>query len=172
MGLFDNFPYTNFHELNLTWMLEMLQKIDKTMDDFVALNALKYADPIQWDITRQYEKNTIVIEPLTGTAYISVRPIPSGVAITNTDFWSVVFDLRMFANKLASNYTIRYEEDPNITRATFQTLEGQWLVWSDVLYKALTDIDIDDIYIVGTNIEHITVEEIKNIIMDFPAFKL
>ena len=71
MGVFDHFPYTNFHELNLDWILQVLKYIETTMDEFVALNALKYADPIQWDITRQYEKNTIVIEPVSGNAYIS-----------------------------------------------------------------------------------------------------
>ena len=79
MGLFDQFPYTNFHELNLDWILKALDNIQKTMDQFVALNSLKYADPIQWNITSQYAKNTIVIDPQTGTAYISVQPVPEGV---------------------------------------------------------------------------------------------
>ena len=56
MGIFRQFPYTNFHELNLDWMLRMLQEIDTTMSQFVAINALKYADPIQWNITSQYSK--------------------------------------------------------------------------------------------------------------------
>lgn len=28
MGLFENFPYTNFHELNLDWVIETMKKID------------------------------------------------------------------------------------------------------------------------------------------------
>lgn len=93
MGLFDQFPYTNFHELNLTWILDALKAIQTTTEQFVAINSLKYADPIQWNITSQYEKNTIVIDPQNGTAYISVQPVPSGVSLTNEDYWTVVFDL-------------------------------------------------------------------------------
>ena len=32
MGLFDHFPYSNFHELNLTWILEKLKAIAADVD--------------------------------------------------------------------------------------------------------------------------------------------
>ena len=31
MGLFDTLPYTNFHELNLDWILETLKKLDSRL---------------------------------------------------------------------------------------------------------------------------------------------
>jgi len=165
MGLFDQFPYTNFHELNLMWILEALKEIQTTTEQFVALNSLKYADPIQWNIVQQYEKNTIVIDPLTGTAYISVQPVPSGVAITNTDYWTVVFDLGSFVTRAAKNFTNRWEEDTTLT-ATFPTLAGEWLIWGDVLYRALTNITAGDTYVVDSNIEHFTIEELYNAYLD------
>ena len=165
MGLFDNFPYTNFHELNLDWILQMLQKIDKTMDEFVAINSLKYADPIQWDITSQYEKNTIVIDPQSGTAYISVQPVPVGVILTNTDYWTVVFDLEQFVTKANNNFTLRVEEQTTLT-ATFPTPENGWLIWGGVLYKANTNIIAGDQYVVDSNISRITVESIIGWIED------
>lgn len=36
MGLFDHFPYTNFHELNLTWILEKMKALSAEVD---ALNS-------------------------------------------------------------------------------------------------------------------------------------
>lgn len=27
--MFENFPYTNFHELNLDWLLDQMKKIQK-----------------------------------------------------------------------------------------------------------------------------------------------
>ena len=72
MGLFDQWPYTNFHELNLGWILKKIQDLETLVQNFVSLNTIKYANPIQWDITRQYEVNTIVVDPGDGTAYISV----------------------------------------------------------------------------------------------------
>lgn len=159
MGLFDQFPYTNFHELNLDWILKALDNIQKTMDQFVALNSLKYADPIQWNITSQYAKNTIVIDPQTGTAYISVQPVPEGVLITDTDYWTIVFDLGIFITKASKNFTDRVEPQTTLT-ATFTSVPGDWLIWSDVLYKAIANIIPGDQYVVGSNIEHFTMADI------------
>ena len=159
MGLFDHFPYTNFHELNLDWILMMLQKIDKTMDEFVAINALKYADPIQWNITNQYEKNTIVIDPLTGSAYISVQPVPTGVSLANTDYWTIVFDLGMFVVRAAKNLATVYEADTTTT-ATVSIAANTWLIWGDTLYKALVNITAGDTYVDGSNIQHFTIEDV------------
>lgn len=33
MGLFDHFPYTNFHELNLAWILEHFCEFIKAIDE-------------------------------------------------------------------------------------------------------------------------------------------
>lgn len=159
MGLFDHFPYTNFHELNLDWMLNALRVLEHTINDFVAINALKYADPIQWNITSQYEKNTIVIDPQTGTAYISVQPIPAGVSLTNTDYWTVVFDLGSFVVKASKNFTDRYEADTTTT-ATFSSNIGDWLVWADTLYIAISNITAGDAYVINSNIRHFTIEDI------------
>ena len=165
MGVFDQFPYTNFHELNLDWILRALKEIETTIDQFVAINALKYADPIQWNITSQYEKNTIVIDPQTGVAYISVAAVPTGVALTNTDYWTVVFDLGSFVTRAAKNFTSRYEANTTLT-ATFNSVAGDWLVWGDSLYIANANITAGDSYIVDGNIRSITMEEIVGHLSD------
>ena len=165
MGLFERFPYTNFHELNATWIIEQIVELKTTIEQFVSINALKYADPIQWNITTQYEKNTIVIDPLTGTAYISVQPVPSGVAITNTDYWTVVFDLGSFVVRAAKNFTDKFEEETTLT-ATFPSNVNDWLIWGDVLYRVLSPIIAGDQYVVGSNIEHFTAEDVIGHIED------
>lgn len=169
MGLFDHFPYTNFHELNLMWILQALKEIQTTTEQFVALNSLKYADPIQWNITSQYEKNTIVIDPMSGIAYISVQPVPSGVIITNTDYWTIVFDLSLFIRKSAQNFTANYEEESTLT-ASHNMTSGQWLVLNDVLYLVLNDINAGDQYIIWDgaegNIIHFTIEDVIGHLQD------
>ena len=165
MGVFDQFPYTNFHELNLDWILQALKEIEKTMDQFVSINALKYADPIQWNITTQYEKNTIVIEPNSGTAYISVQAVPAGVSIANTDYWTVVFDLGMFVVRAAKNLATKYEEDTTTT-ATQAINKDEWFVWGDTLYKALSNIIAGDQFVIGSNIDHFTIESVTGHIED------
>ena len=82
-------PYTNFHDLNLDWILEVLNEFNTKLTDFVSLATIKYADPIQWDITSQYESNTVVVDS-NGNAYLSVRPVPSGVSLDRTNFWTKI----------------------------------------------------------------------------------
>ena len=167
MGAFDHFPYTNFHELNLQWILKALDEIQVTMKQFVSLNTIKYADPIQWNITSQYEKNTIVIDPQTGTAYISVQPVPEGVIITNTDYWTVVFDLGNFVVKMAQNLCTIYEPDTTLT-ATVPSNYNDWLIWNDILYRNINPggIIAGDTYIEGSNIEAFTIEDVVGHIQD------
>ena len=33
MGLFEHFPYTNFHELNLAWLIEALRELERRVDE-------------------------------------------------------------------------------------------------------------------------------------------
>lgn len=88
--MFDTkWPYTNFHELNLDWILETLKKQDAAIADFISLNSITYADPLQWDITRQYPQNQVVLDT-NGDGYLSVHPVPVGVEIDNTDYWTKI----------------------------------------------------------------------------------
>ena len=82
-------PYTNYHDLNLDWIIEVLNEFNTKLTDFVSLATIKYADPIQWDITSQYEANTVVVD-INGNAYLSVRPVPSGVSLDRTEFWTKI----------------------------------------------------------------------------------
>lgn len=82
-------PYTNFHDLNLDWIMDELNEFNTKLTNFVSLATIKYADPIQWDITSQYEANTVVVDS-KGNAYLSVRPVPSGVSLDRTEFWTKI----------------------------------------------------------------------------------
>ena len=159
--MFNQYPYLNIQDLNLDYIIKAIKEMRYEVTNFVSINAIKYANPIQWNITTQYEKNTIVIDPVTGTAYISVAPVPAGVALTRPEYWTVVFDLGSFVTRAAQNFTSRWESDTTLT-ATFPTNTGEWLVWGDVLYKALSNIIAGDTYVVGSNIEHFTIEDLYN----------
>ena len=154
MGLFDQFPYTNFHELNLDWLLKMIKELENTVNNFVALNTIKYADPILWNITSQYEANTVVVDPQTGTAYISKKAVPSGVSLTNTDYWNVIFTL----NLLTANQNLTLRNDGNNIIATFPSDEGDWLIWRGYLYKVSQHINLNEAYVEGYNLTRFTIE--------------
>ena len=82
-------PYTNFHDLNLDWIMDELNEFNTKLTNFISLATIKYANPIQWDITSQYEANTVVVDS-KGNAYLSVQPVPSGVSLDRTEFWTKI----------------------------------------------------------------------------------
>lgn len=81
--MIHNFPYTDFHELNLDWLMKDIRKLEDAMREFKATNTLEYMG--EWDITKSYPENSIVVDGNIG--YISIKPVPAGIAITNTEYW-------------------------------------------------------------------------------------
>ena len=39
MGVFEQFPYTNFHDLNLDWIVQELEKLATDVQNFISINA-------------------------------------------------------------------------------------------------------------------------------------
>lgn len=160
-GVFENFPYTNTHDLNLDWVIEEVKKLSINLADFIKINTIKYADPIGWNITKQYEANTVVIDQSTGNAYISTKPVPSGVAITNTDYWTPIFNYEARIRELMSQIAIADEGSKTTASANRTVGDLVWLSWK--LYRVTANILKDNAYALGVNIIATTIEtEIKN----------
>lgn len=160
MGFFNTYPYQDEHELNLDWLIGQIRKLTTELNDFVSLNTIKYADPIQWDITRQYMTNTVVIDGQTGTAYLSTKPVPEGVMITDPNYWTVIFTLDIYS----VNENITKRNDGLNAISTFSSVIGDWLLWNNVLYKVIQDIPVNTAYVIGTNISPYSVE---NFVRDY-----
>lgn len=158
-------PYTNFHNLNQDWIIRRMQEFEDYMKEIVQISVIKYADPIQWRITGQYEQSTVVIDAETGVAYISVRPVPAGIAITNTDYWTPVFDLQQILGNieqdLADEATARENAD--------QTLQSNIDSTNAALAAEVTNRENADTDIIGdlsaeiTNRENADTDIINNI---------
>ena len=139
-------PYTDFHNLNLDWILETLKKQDAAIADFISLNSITYANPLQWDITRQYPKNQVVLDT-NGDGYLSVHPVPVGVEIDNPDYWTKIgnFSELWSTVKLA----ITAADEGLKTTASADRASGD-LVWlNNTLYVCTTAITRGTEY--GTN---------------------
>lgn len=91
----NKYPYTDMHELNLDWILSEIMKLHKDYDEFKAVNTITNAGA--WDITKQYQAWTIVNDNNVG--YISLKPVPAGVSISNTEYWGMIGD---YANIIAN----------------------------------------------------------------------
>ena len=152
----NGYPYTDFHEMNLDFLIKSMKELEQAFKDFTASNSLIFADPIYHDMTTTYAKNTIVIDA-EGNAYISKQNVPSGVQLGNTDYWMLVFDFEGYVERANKNFTVNYFS--NVTRSDRALEVGDWLVLDDVLYKVTTDIPVDGEFIIGTNIVHFTVEQ-------------
>lgn len=103
MGVFEHFPYTNFHDLNLDWILEKMKEVLAETTDLEAWKATheqeynilaekvdglihNLVDVINpWDSSIAYHIFTIV--EYQGDNYIAVQDVPVGAMITDTDYW-------------------------------------------------------------------------------------
>lgn len=161
MGIFEQFPYTNFHDLNLDWILHAIQSMDKKLDEFVASNVLSYADPIQWDIETQYAKNTVVIDPKTGTAYMSINPVPVGQLLTNKYYWQPIFNYDEIVNTLKKQIAaVQADQHDIIPVASGQNS----LVWvANKLYRLTKSLDAGSKITENENAAPITLEEWINL---------
>ena len=141
-------PYTNFHDLNLDWIIEVLNDFNTKLTDFVSLATIKYADPIQWDITSQYESNTVVVDS-NGNAYLSVRPVPSGVSLDRVEFWTKIgnFD-ELWADVKKAITPI--DEGHSHTATADRAIND--LVWVDgSLVRVTKAMMAGDAYVAGSN---------------------
>lgn len=155
-------PYTNFHDLNLDWIIEVLNEFNTKLTDFVSLATIKYADPIQWDITSQYEANTVVVDS-NGNAYLSVRPVPSGVSLDRTEFWTKIgnFD-ELWADVKKAITPIDEGHSPTAT-ADRAVNDLVWVNGSLVrVTKALT---AGDAYVPGSNCVSSSTNEVLHLLI-------
>ena len=152
--MFNEYPYSNLTDVNLDYILKHIKELATNLQDFIKLNTIKYADPIDWNISKQYEANTVVVNEFTGVAYLSTQPVPAGVDVTNTDYWTPIFTLD-FVN-MNKNITLR--NDGNNNNATFASVTGDWLIVGGQLYKVIQDISVHTAYVVGFNIQVYSVE--------------
>ena len=159
MGLFEHFPYTNFHEMNLDWILDTLKQLDESVTKFISINSIKYANPIQWDITNQYEKNTVVLDK-HGNAYLSVQTVPAGISLDRTEYWTVIGNFsELWASVKAA---ITPNDEGHDETASADRAVGDWVWVNDVLYLITKTMSAGDKYIDGSNCQNTNIMTLYN----------
>lgn len=84
------YPYTDFNEYNLTWLIKTVRDLQASMSDYEALHSITFGG--DWDITKQYQAWTIVSDPNTHDGYLSLGPVPNNVPLTDTTYWLKIAD--------------------------------------------------------------------------------
>ena len=157
MGLFETFPYANFHEMNIDWILHELKQLETEITNFVAINSVKYANPIIWDITRQYETNTVVLDN-SGNAYLSVQPVPAGVSLDRVEYWTKIGNFSALWDSVRSAIT-PYDEQHNTT-ASVDHNAGDWVWLENDLLLITKNIVSGDKYVDGSNCKKTNVHDL------------
>lgn len=134
MSLWNKYPYSSMHELNLDWILQLMQELHADWDEFTALNKITIAGA--WDITKQYQAWSIVSDNNIG--YISLKTVPAGIAINNTDYWGVIGDYAILITDL-SNRVSTLENDNIVINADIEALEGRLDLLDDHKYIFVGD---------------------------------
>lgn len=161
-------PWTNLHELNLDWIINSIKEQETRLTNFVSLNTIKYADPFQWNITSQYAQNTLVIDPQDGTAYLSIQPVPQGVQITNTEYWTPVFTLQNFTDALKKAITTVPQQE-NGQAATEELPANSVFFVGDVLCTNPAIISKTSLVVIGSNCVQVSVIDLITRLFNTPT---
>ena len=146
-------------------LCQVIQVVNQ-LSDLAALSVITYANPIDWDITTQYAQNTVVVDPKDGTAYLSVQPVPLGVQISNTDYWTPIFSLETLISFLKQAITVGQQE---IGAGATQEIPAQSVFWaSDTLVHTPQVIPIGTIIIPGSNCYKVSVVDLINEVYNTP----
>lgn len=145
------------YQYNLGWLIQELMSFKQDLATAIDLKTIKYADPIQWDITTQYPANTVVVDPKSGTAYMSKVPVPVGVELKNTKYWVVVFNYQDIYNKIMSGVAFN---DKDKDYATKDLLVNDLVWYAGNLYRVTRAIPTGSKYIPGTNLIATTIESL------------
>ena len=159
----ESFPYTNFHDLNLDWIIQTIKTLAEEVEKRTTAQ-INIADPIQWDITRQYPELTVVMD--NGNAYLSMQAVPYGVDIGNSEYWEQIFNVEQLFSSFKD--AITPNDDGNSTTSSADRAVGS-LVWLEDTLKIVTEaISIGDEYTLNYNEETKSTSIIKGYLIGDP----
>lgn len=169
MAYFE-FPHTRTYDSDLGWLMWAVKKLIGDWENFSNLNSIKFSDPLNWSIDRNYEPAMIVVDS-DGNGYISRQAVPAGVPLSNTDYWTQIFSFGDITATIRANIAVNAEESPT-TPAYLQ--KGQLVWWNDNLYEVQYDIAAGTAFIDDVNIKAITVDQkirdIYNATIPYPIY--
>jgi hypothetical protein len=138
---------------------EMVSKVIEVMQQYIENSSISYADPIQWDITKQYPRNTVVVT-VNGDGYLSTQPVPIGIDIDNEDYWTKIGNFSELWGSVKLAITPVDEKLKTTASAARAVNDLVWL--NNDLYVITKAMDAGARYIEGTNCKKTNIGEQLN----------
>lgn len=138
---------------------EMVSKVIEVMQQYIETSSISYADPIQWDITKQYPRNTVVVT-VNGDGYLSTQPVPIGIDIDNEDYWTKIGNFSELWGSVKLAITPVDEKLKTTASAARSVNDLLWL--NNDLYVITKAMDAGTRYIEGTNCKKTYISEQLN----------
>ncbi len=138
---------------------EMVSKVIDVMQQYIETSSISYADPIQWDITKQYPRNTVVVT-VNGDGYLSTQPVPIGIDIDNKDYWTKIGNFSELWGSVKLAITPVDEKLKTTASANRNINDLVWL--NNDLYVITKAMDAGTRYIEGTNCKKTDIGEQLN----------
>lgn len=82
----NNFPYSNFHELNLDFLLEQISDLKTDVSKIKELSA-NFTPTIRGNYSATDTYKPLDIALYEGKFYVAVKDVPEGVTPNNTTYW-------------------------------------------------------------------------------------
>lgn len=128
---------------------KLVNKVNEVANSVNAINLLTFADPIDWDITNQYTEHTVVIDSKTGTAYLSRQNVKAGIYLSNTDYWTPIYNYNLIVDELVKQ--LGYNETDSYASRNYK--QGDCIFINRELFVCKVDIDKHSKLSSGDNIE-------------------
>lgn len=138
---------------------EMVSKVIEVMQQYIETSSISYADPIQWDITKQYPRNTVVVT-VNGDGYLSTQPVPIGIDIDNEDYWTKIGNFSELWGSVKLAITPVDEKLKTTASAARAVNDLVWL--NNDLFVITKAMDAGTRYIEGTNCKKTDIGEQLN----------
>ena len=154
-GFWNAYPGTDLHEIDLHYVLMQMLQLRKDMQAVIDAQAITFADPINWNITSQYPANQVVLDS-NGDGYISRQPVPAGIPLSNTNYWTQIFSFNDIADRIRASVAVNAGTSATSPEAL---TTGELVWWQGDIYRVLVGMPAGTAFIEGTNIERFTVDE-------------
>lgn len=98
MGMFEHFPYTNFHDLNLDWLLKTMKSIKDSLDDL-------WKQFLESRVPRGGDPNQVLTKTAADDFAMAWKDVPHELPEGGTEG-------QMLSKKSDSNYDVQWSDAP------------------------------------------------------------